>query len=120
MIRWLIVLTEIVILVMVFKSSFAQYLLSDVHKTVSGWIEHIATIPEQTELASIQEQMAPQVNTMRPFQQNYLNEVMSSKEGLVHFHRLYCVKNDKNPFIRDASLRYFCQTIENSRILSMG
>lgn len=119
MYRWIVIISEITVLVMLLRSTFAQYLLSDVQLTVSGWIEEVATIPEKTELNRLNQAMTGQVETMRPFQQEYLSDVMRNKASIRHFHKYYCQNDDKNPFVNGASLHFFCTKIEDTELLTM-
>ncbi|GGW80334.1 hypothetical protein GCM10007391_11550 [Alteromonas halophila] len=104
---------------MALQSTFAQYLLSDVQGKVSGWIEHVATIPEKVELRQVHEAMAGPMESMRPYQREYLNDVLKNKGSVRHFHKYYCKGDDKNPFVNGASLHYFCSQIEASELLTI-
>ncbi|MEW9798392.1 hypothetical protein [Alteromonas sp. CYL-A6] len=120
MYRWLIVSIEVVLLVTVLRAPFAQYLLGDIQDTVSGWIEEVATMPQKAELANLRNAMSGQMQAMRPFQRDYLNDVMQNSSSIVRFHSMYCVKGDKNPFITGASLRFFCSRIEETELLMLS
>ncbi len=119
MYRWLVISIEVIVLVMVLRSPFAQYLLSDIQQSLSGWIEQIATLPQQAELDSLRNAMSGQMQAMRPFQRDYLNTIMENPASIESFHKLYCVKGDKNPYISGASLRFFCSRIEETELLTM-
>lgn len=111
------IFTEIVVLVIVLQSSFVQYLFADAQRTVSDWLVALSEIPDQAELAKLSEQITPNFEAMRPYQKNYLHEVLESKSQVNHFYDLYCVRGDKNPYISGASLRYFCSSIQQTTLL---
>tara|TARA_B100002049_G_C15970086_1_gene328293 strand:- start:117 stop:479 length:363 start_codon:yes stop_codon:yes gene_type:complete len=117
MFRSLVIIAEIILLVIVLRTDFAQYLFADVQQSVSTWLEDIAKIPEQKALNELNKQVSPHFEAMRPFQKNYINDILTSKAKVRHFHSLYCAKDDKNPYIYGASLRFFCSQIERSSLL---
>lgn len=119
MYRSLVIVAEIIILVILLRSTFVQYLFSDVQLTLTNWLVEISQIPERAELNALKETVAPNFEAMRPFQKEYLDGVMSNKASLNHFYALYCMKGDKNPYIYGASLHYFCNAIQNTQLLTV-
>ncbi|MBT0585325.1 hypothetical protein [Alteromonas oceanisediminis] len=117
MLRGIIVLIEVALLIILLRSPFVQYWLSDAQTTVSGWISHVATMPERQELDSLRERLAPQIANMSENQKAYLETVLSSKSSLIHFHRLYCQRQEINPYIFGATRTAVCQRIESSQVL---
>lgn len=120
MFRSFVVIAEIIVLTIVLRSSFVQYLFADAQNTVSNWLVAIAEIPDQAELAKLNERVTPNFTAMRPYQKDYLDGVMQSRSGVNHFYELYCIKGDKNPYISGASLRYFCTSIQQTQLLDMA
>ena len=120
MFRSFVVIAEIIVLTIVLRSSFVQYLFADAQNTVSNWLIEIAEIPDRAELAKLNEQVAPNFQAMRPYQKDYLDGVMQSRTGVNQFYDLYCIKGDKNPYISGASLRYFCTSIQKTQLLDLA
>lgn len=120
MFRSFVVIAEIIVLSIVLRSSFVQYLFTDAQNTVSNWLVAIAEIPDKAELAKLNERVSPNFQAMRPYQKAYLDEVMQSRTGVNHFYDLYCMKGDKNPYISGASLRYFCTSIQQTQLLDVA
>jgi len=117
MFRYLVVLAEIIALVFILRTSFVQYFLADIQQALTQWFTEIAQYPERAELNSINEELRPQLSMMRPFQQEYLSQVLSSKAQLTTFHAHYCAQQEKNPYVTGASLRIVCDTIQNSNFI---
>ncbi len=53
MLRFFIIAAEIIVLVIVLRSPFVQYLFEDIQNSVSEWLVSIATLPEREELSSL-------------------------------------------------------------------
>ena len=117
MFKALVVFLEVAVLGMVLQTSFMQYWLSDIQDTVTGWIETMAQIPEQQEISRLEERIQPYIAGLSGQQHSYLNDVLKSKMSVKHFHRLYCVNGDMNPFIYGATLRLICREIKSSSLL---
>lgn len=117
MFRYLIVVAEVIALVFILRTSFVQYFLADIQQTVTHWLTEMAEYPERAELKSINEELRPQLSMMRPYQQEYLTQVLSSKAQLVTFNAHYCVQQEKNPYVSGASLSIVCSTIQNSSLV---
>lgn len=118
MFRGLIILVEIVVLVVVLRSSFVQYLFSDIQKDISNWLIELSELPDKAELSALRGKVEPNIQAMKGFQKDYLNGVMDNRDSVNHFYQLYCVKGDKNPYIYGATLRYFCNEIQATKLLN--
>lgn len=117
MFRYLIVLAEIVILVATLRSSFAQYLLSDIQNKLTQVMTDISMKMEQTQLDDVRYSLAPYTGQMREFQQDYIHKITDSSENLVNFHTKYCVKREINPYVNGSNLELVCHTIRSSTLL---
>lgn len=51
MLRFFIIAAEIIVLVIVLRSPFVQYLFEDIQNSLSEWLVSIATLPEREETA---------------------------------------------------------------------
>ena len=107
--RALVIFIEVVILVVVLRTSFVQYFLSDIQQTVTGWIETVIEIPEQQALSSLREKYFYNNMSLQPHQMDYVLDITESKEKLESFRQFYCVKKDKNPFIYGQNLVRLCE-----------
>lgn len=110
--RAFVIFIEVVILVVVLRTSFVQYFLSDIQQTVSGWIESVVDIPEQQSLATLRERFFYNNMALQPHQVDYVLDITESREKLESFRQFYCVKKDKNPFIYGHNLNRLCDQIE--------
>ncbi|QJR80328.1 hypothetical protein CA267_005830 [Alteromonas pelagimontana] len=120
MLRGFIIVAEIIILVVILRSDFAQYIFKDLQKFLADWFVHVAEIPEQNELRQLQGKTSPTFETLRPFQKEYLTEIMSSRTSLNRFYSQYCLNDDKNPYIYGGTLHYFCDEIQRTSLLDSG
>lgn len=107
----LFILVEIALLYMLFSAPFMQYLLSDVHQSLSNWMSDIAAIPERKTLQQLREKMLPERRNFSQQQAAYFDKITYSAEQVEHFYTLYCVNKDKNPFIYGPTLTQFCDEI---------
>ncbi|MCW8090522.1 hypothetical protein [Alteromonas sp. ASW11-130] len=119
MFRALVVLLEIALLVTVLQTPFAQYLFKDVQNTVTQWFITVSEIPEKRQLSVIREDANKKMGSLRPFQQNYLNEVTASRSSVSYFHHQYCKGKEINPYINGQNLSQFCSVIQQSTLLDV-
>lgn len=117
MIRSLIIVLEIALLVIVLRSSFVQYFLSDMQNTVSNWLTEVSMVAERHELDTLRESFYPHLMDVREYQMDYINDITSDKAKLENFHRQYCVKGDKNPFVYGANLNLMCSAIKRTKLI---
>ncbi len=113
--RAFVIFIEIVILVVILRTSFVQYFLSDIQQTVSGWIESVVDIPEQQSLMVLRERFFYNNMSLQPHQTDYVIEITESKEKLESFNQFYCINRDKNPFIYGRNLIRLCDQIKQLR-----
>ena len=113
--RALVIFIEVVILVVVLRTSFVQYFLSDIQQTVTGWIEVVIDIPEQQALSSLREKYFYNNMSLQPHQMDYVLDITESKEKLESFRQFYCIKKDKNPFIYGQNLVRLCEQIKDTK-----
>lgn len=120
MFRAFIVIIEIAALVMLLRTSMVQYWLSDSHESLSNWFLDISKSGERMELNDLRESIQPVTGKLKPYQQDYLMGVTSSKIALQDFHRRYCVDGDKNPYVYGQNLTHICSAINSSKLLSQS
>jgi len=118
MFRALIIVLEVAVLIMLLRTSFVQYWLSDVQAAVSGWITVVAEMPEQHELSLLKDRLQPQIQNMTESQKTYLDSILASRLSLQQFYRLYCIKGDLNPFIYGPTLQTVCTAARQSSLLN--
>lgn len=113
--RAFVIFIEVVILVIVLRTSFVQYFLSDIQQTVSGWIESVVDIPEQQALSTLRDKFFYNNMSLQAHQVDYVLDITESREKLESFRQFYCVKKDKNPFIYGPNLNRLCDQISNTK-----
>jgi len=116
MIKFFVIVAEIVILTMSLRSSFAQYLLEDVQRGATDLITEFSNKMDQTQLNGLRDSMSLHLINMREFQQDYLNDVTSSKAKVSLFYTHYCVNKDVNPYVNGANLLQVCRSIESAKL----
>lgn len=117
MTRLFIIFFEIIVLVMLLRTSFVQYFLNDIQQQVSGWMTEISTVVEKRELAELREIISPFTSQMRDYQKDYVVEITSERIRLLSFHQHYCVSGDKNPYVFGTNLQNICTAIKQTKIL---
>lgn len=113
--RTFVIFIEVLILVVVLRTTFVQYFLSDIQQTVSGWIESVVDIPEQQALSVLRERFFYNNMLLQPHQTDYVLDITESRKKLEAFRQFYCIKKDKNPFIYGHNLIRLCDQIENTK-----
>ena len=93
MFRSFAIALEVAVLVVILQLPFVQYLLSDVQETVSEWMTEIAQREEREQLADISANLQGQIDAMRPYQQEYVATILSSRLQLIKFYDNYCVND---------------------------
>lgn len=117
MLRTLIIIVEIGVLLLLLRSSYVQYMFSDAQLTLTDWFMELSLAAEREELHELREEVKHVTSAMREYQQDYWDQVTSTKPQLRNFYRLYCIDGDKNPYIYGNNLRVVCQTIQGSSLL---
>ncbi|MDM7861725.1 hypothetical protein QTP81_14075 [Alteromonas sp. ASW11-36] len=118
MFRAFVVFIEIVLLVATLRTEFMQYWLRDIQYTVSEWMVTIAEIPDQQEIAKLQDNIRPFLGGMSESQLVYLEEITESRNSIQLFNKQYCIDQDMNPFIYGTTLRVVCREINRSPLSS--
>jgi len=117
MLRGLIILIQVVLLIMLLRSDFAQYFLEDAQATVGSWFETVASVPDRQKLSALREGFLYNNLSLQPHQTDYIFQITESVEQVRHFNSLYCEGNDKNPFIFGANLAKLCSDISATTLL---
>ena len=116
--RGFVVISEIAVLVFVLRLPMVQYLFKDAQEEVSGWYQYVASWQERNELETLLTATTPIRNQLRPFQQEYVDEILLSRDSVITFHRKFCLTDDINPFISGGELTHFCAAINESGLLT--
>ena len=82
MLRAFVVFLEVALLVILLRTSFVQYWLSDIQTTVSGWMISISEIPERQELGRMRDDLYPEITDMSESQIKYLDSILQNKASL--------------------------------------
>jgi hypothetical protein len=115
--RGIIVFLEIALLVMFLQSSFAQYFLQDIQQKMANWMYEISSYADQHALSELRENMAPYTKDLSAQQRTYISELTQSVEKVEKFNSMYCVGDDKNPFVFGTTLTILCSQIQQSDLL---
>jgi hypothetical protein len=117
MFKFFIITFEILALVMVLRTSFVQFWLSDIQASAADWMLEMSMVVDNQQLQSLRNEMAPHTQNLNEYQKDYLREVTQNKTALGNFNLFYCQNGDKNPYIYGASLKYVCGEIGRAGIL---
>lgn len=119
MLRFFIIAAEIVVLIIVLRSSFVQYLFEDIQNSVSNWLTVVATLPERKELHSLQDKINIQLSPLKPYQQDYVKQITADSASVKRFHRAYCETNDINPNFTGTKRAKLCLIVKQSRFMQV-
>ena len=117
MLRFVIVTFEILALIMILRSAFAQFWLSDMQTTTSQWMHSISMTIDNQQLAKLRNEISANVEDLNKPQTEYLHKITGTKVELNNFDLLYCREGDKNPYIYGTNLRYVCGEISRNGLL---
>lgn len=120
MLRFFIIAAEIVVLVMVLRSSFVQYLFEDIQNSISNWLTVVATLPERRELHSLQDKINIQLSPLKPYQQDYVKQITADSFSVKRFHRVYCETGDINPNFTGTKRTKLCLIVKQSRFVQVA
>lgn len=116
--RGFIIFIEIVLLVMILRSSFVQYMLSDVQAVVGDWFSDLSEAPSREMLASLKDEVAPMLVHLNDTQRSYILEgVISSSESVNQFYSYYCISDNLNPFLKPPQRYQLCVYLRGSLLL---
>lgn len=110
--KGIIILLEIGVLLVVLNSSFVQFLLADTQQKVSGWITYLSETEERQQLEGIRNIVLKGPFRLKTYQISYLQDITGDKRRLHRFHRLYCLTEDKNPYLYGPAKMALCREID--------
>jgi hypothetical protein len=119
MLRFVVVTFEILALIMILRSAFVQFWLSDMQTTTSEWMHGISMTIDNQQLAKFRNDISAHVQDLSEPQTEYLHRITSTKIELGKFNLHYCQAGDKNPFIYGTNLHYVCGEISRKGILEV-
>ncbi|MGB3726658.1 MAG: hypothetical protein WA981_12885 [Glaciecola sp.] len=117
--KTIIILLQLILLVVFLRSSFAQHFFGNIADTVSTWYYDIIEVPERRKMMQLRDTFMRNNMSLQPHQVDYVLEVTDTVEKLDDFYRLYCARQDKNPFLYGANLQKFCTDIVNANVLTL-
>ncbi|AFT77200.1 hypothetical protein AMBLS11_03050 [Alteromonas macleodii str. 'Black Sea 11'] len=120
MLRFFIIAAEIIVLVIVLRSPFVQYLFEDIQNSVSEWLVSIATLPEREELSSLQDTINIQLSPLKPYQQAYVQQITADSASVKRFYHTYCEKDDINPNFTGTKRAQLCLIIKQSPVMQVA
>ena len=104
MLRFFIIAAEIIVLVIVLRSPFVQYLFEDIQNSLSEW------------LVSINIQLSP----LKPYQQTYVQQITADSASVKRFYHTYCEKDDINPNFTGTKRVQLCLIIKQSSVMQVA
>lgn len=119
MLRFVVVTFEILALIMILRSAFVQFWLSDMQTSTSQWMHGISMTIDNQQLAKFRNQISDHVQDLSEPQTAYLHRITSTKTELNNFNLHYCYAGDKNPYIYGTNLHYVCGEISRKGILKV-
>ena len=120
MLRFFIIAAEIIVLVIVLRSPFVQYLFEDIQNSLSEWLVSIATLPEREELRSLQDKINIQLSPLKPYQKTYVQQITADSASVKRFYHTYCEKDDINPNFTGTKRAQLCLIIKQSSVMQVA
>ncbi|WP_232230563.1 hypothetical protein [Alteromonas sp. RW2A1] len=94
-----------------------QYLFEDIQHSVSDWFISMSTLPEQRALSGLRNDILQQLKPLKPYQQNYVEQITVSTDSVKRFYATYCEKDDINPNFSGTKRAQLCHTIMQSSLM---
>ena len=117
MLRFFVITFEILTLIMILRSAFVQFWLSDMQTSTSQWMHDVSMVIDNQQLTKFRKEILAQVQNLTEPQIEYLHKITSTKAELKNFNQHYCRSGDKNPFIFGSNLNWVCGEISRKGIL---
>lgn len=117
MFRFVVVTFEVLALIMVLRSAFVQFWLSDLQMTASQWMNDVSLVLDNKQLADFRSDITQHSQNLNEAQLEYILKITRTKSELKRFNQHYCLAGDKNPFIYGINLRYLCVEIDRQEII---
>ncbi|GFD74650.1 hypothetical protein ACI7YQ_03015 [Alteromonas marina] len=120
MLRFFIIAAEIIVLILVLRSPFVQYLFEDIQNTVSDWLVSIATAAERESLTNLQEDISGKLSPLKPYQQSYIQQITADSASVKRFYHTYCENDDINPNFSGTKRAQLCLIIKQSPVMQVA
>jgi len=117
MLRFFIITAEIIVLVLILRSPFVQYLFEDVQNSVSDWFISLSTLPERRALEGLRSEITTQLKPLKAHQQNYVEKITVSTDSVKRFYANYCQTDDINPNFAGTKRAQLCHIITQSSLM---
>lgn len=117
MLRIFVVIFGILLLIMVSRSSFVQFMLSETQTSTIQWFDAVSTTIDNQQLVRFRNGIVEQLPNLNAPQTKYLHKITSTKIELKNFNQYYCLTGDKNPFIFGKNLQLICSEISDKGVL---
>ncbi len=116
--RWLLILLQLGILVLVLRMPMVQGWLKAGYYQASEAVSSISRWSETRMLDDLKDDLMGWSSTLRPYQQEYLDGVLKDRDSINRFHQTFCMSADKNPYLKGASLAFLCMQLEKTELLN--
>jgi hypothetical protein len=113
----MIAVAVVAVLFWILQTSPSRAFFGGISATVSGWVSSLANAPDERKLKSLQERFLINNMSLKPHQTDYVYEVTSSIASVRRYHSMYCLTDDKNPYLFGNNRMKFCADIAQSDIL---
>lgn len=117
--KTIIIIIQILILIIFLRSSFAQHFFGDLADTLGEWYDNIVEVPERSKIIALRDRFMRNNMSLQPFQVDYILDVTDSVEKIDKFYDLYCIHDDKNPYVFGDNLVKLCNEIKRSELLTL-
>jgi hypothetical protein len=113
----ILIIIQVILLVLFLRSDFAQHFFGGVAVVVVDWYEQVVEVPERRKIMTLRDKFMRNNMALASHQVDYVIEVTDTQESINTFYKLYCIKQDKNPYLYGANLKKFCADIASSDLL---
>lgn len=95
--RFMVLLAEIGLIILIVRSPFAQHFLNEMQYNLADTFYALERLPQQRLLQNLREDIENEMPHLKPYQREYLHSITLDSVHLSHFYRAYCAHNEINP-----------------------
>ena len=118
--RFMVLLAEIGLIILIVRSPFAQHFLNEVRHKLTDTLYALERLPQQRLLQNLSEDIEKEMPHLKPYQREYLNSITQDSVHLSQFYRAYCVHDAINPNFFGQDRVNLCTKVSGSGLVSVS
>lgn len=117
-VSWVLAMIIVVLMVLALLSGNVRSSVSGAAGEVKNFFSAVINSPERSQLNDLQVRFLRNNMALQPHQTDYVYQVTDSFENVRTFYQMYCIDDDKNPYLFGNNLAKFCSDIVESKFMT--